>query len=96
MSKSILVIDTPKRCSMCEFLKEYNKDHYCSRLGENDVVDEYMQSTPKGKPNWCPLKEMPEKKKFNLTEGEFDTGKRYGYNDCIDEILKAEDIKHEK
>lgn len=93
MSKSILIIDTPERCSMCEFLKNTDEEYcYCGRLGFDYQVNEYMMSTPKGKPDWCPLKEVPDKKKHNRTLDEnacyyhisdFDKG----YNKCIDEIL---------
>ena len=64
MSKSILVIDTPERCSMCEFFKKTDEGYcYCGRLDFDYQVNEYMKSTPKGKPDWCPVKDIPEKKK---------------------------------
>lgn len=90
MNKSILVIDTPERCSTCEFLKENKEEYYCGRLNETDIVEDYMQSTPKGKPDWCPLKEIPQK----VDEGNKYTDCEYyraqGYNTCIDEILKGD------
>lgn len=100
MSKSILIIDTPERCSMCEFLHRTDEDYcYCGRLGFDYQVNEYMRSMPKGKPNWCPLKEFPERKERiqycgNGVIGINDMSKsrfNEGWNACIDEILKERD-----
>lgn len=94
MDKSILIIDTPKRCSMCEFLRRTDEDYcYCGRLGFDYQVNEYMMSTPKGKPDWCPVKEIPEKKTPRKIKDE-NLGHYYisafdkGYNKCIDDILE--------
>lgn len=84
MSKSILVIDTPERCSMCEFLKSTDEEYcYCGRLGFDYQVNEYMRSMPKGKPDWCPLRDLPEK--YYPVSMNFESG----FNACIDEILKG-------
>lgn len=104
MSKSIILIETPQRCSMCKFLNgTENGYHYCHMLDFDYQVDEYMQSTPKGKPDWCPLKEVPDKKKekqymkrLNSNRNIETYGERtdlcaVGWNDCIDEILKERD-----
>lgn len=65
MSKSILVIDIPERCSMCKFMRSTDEEyHYCRVSGFDYQVDEYMRSTPKGKPDWCPLHEVPKKLDF--------------------------------
>lgn len=94
MSKSILVIDTPESCNECQFSAEklcengrctLNKD--CSNL------------IPKnGKPDWCLLRDLSEKKspkKFcNVVNGRkvwgfHMSGFNKGFNACIDEILKG-------
>lgn len=63
MSKSILVIDTPECCCQCRF-SGADGDYCC--LKENMVSDsnaiseeEYLNK----KPDWCPLQELPEKRK---------------------------------
>lgn len=97
LGKAILVIDMPERCSMCEFLKENGKEHYCSRLSNFDVVDDYMQSTTKGKPDWCPLKVLPDKREPRKIKDDVNLGHYYvssfdkGYNKCIDDILNDKD-----
>lgn len=88
MGKSILVIDTPERCSMCKFMRRTDEEyHYCRVLEFDYQVDEYMKSTPKGKPDWCPLRDLPEKANHPdyCDSGRYDKG----WNDCIDEILKG-------
>lgn len=90
MSKSIILVETPQRCSMCKFLNDTeNGYHYCRILDFDYQVDEYMQSTPKGKPDWCPLKEVPNK----IAEENrwFSEDYAKGYNTCIDEISKERD-----
>lgn len=86
MSKSILVIDTPKACIDCPC-------HFCIDSGimwcgqekrklEADDIEIY-------KPDWCPLKEVQKKEATSLMlASRAFVG---GYNKCIDEILKEGD-----
>lgn len=71
MSKSVLVIDTPETCSECVFCNEFNEgiEAYCfvtdddkdkDSMKEINCKDGYCQ----GKPAWCPLKPLPEKKEY--------------------------------
>lgn len=85
MSKSILVIDTPENCGKCPCFLEVATD-CCGVNGKN--IDSH------GKPDWCPLKDVPEKKNvrnFCLGEKDFEKkGYQQDYNACIDEILKGD------
>ena len=69
MTKAVLLIDMPKQvcqgCTLCYGTK--NDDEYmCCATG---------RIVPDGeKPDWCPLRKLPEK-------GE-------GWNACLDEIMK--------
>ena len=86
MSKSILVIDTPNSCMGCNFLYcdvEHDTDN-CIACEESRKVNLEKEE----KPDWCPLREMPEKKRVSLLDNELEIGKKHGYNACIDEILK--------
>lgn len=84
MAKAILVMDMPGCCADCHCgyfergTKELNL--VCGATGEdaNNV----------GKPDWCPLRELPEKKKLTYTDLCADN-KASGWNDCLDEILGA-------
>ena len=88
--KSILVIDTPKDCPECP----------CFRA-ENDVptyYGEYCSVIRKGlsgeKPEWCPLKLLPQKKGIDKTlefggyENIIQESLARGYNACLEEITE--------
>ena len=94
MSKSILVIDTPESCHKCEF-SEFG-DLICGIARCNMSKKESNK-----KPNWCPLRDLPEKKKEKQYTNRQDNRRNteayketrdmvaVGWNMCIDEILKA-------
>lgn len=87
MSKSILVIDTPENCAKCDL-----KDGYFCGITKRWIDEDCFL-----KPDWCPLRDLPEKKLkvkyqgngcFGINEAmknSFNTG----FNACIDEILKG-------
>ena len=100
--KAILVIDMPKCCAECPLmLWDAESEYYgacCPTLKEdNCVADSYKENENKGtKPNWCPLKPMPQKNEIKNEEEfmnvcgwmyEVQTGMDIGWNDCIEEIL---------
>lgn len=77
MSKSVLVIDTPKKCDSCIYVSTF-----CSFCGINcrDIKDTSV------KPDWCPLMDLPEKDNFDDLYDEYYTGYHDGWNDCLREI----------
>lgn len=88
--KAILVIDMPKECWDCPL-------HRSSWDEDNEEImicrGKYMESHYGERPDWCPLKPLPEKKHKITNDYEsiksFNTYFLYrdGWNDCIDEIL---------
>ena len=83
MAKAVLVMDMPECCvdCCCGYFERYTNELnlVCGATGEdaNNV----------GKPDWCPLRELPEKKERRVGEhGE--RMYRAGFNACLDEILK--------
>ena len=82
MAKAVLVMDMPECCvdCCCGYFERYTKELnlVCGATGEdaNNV----------GKPDWCPLRELPEKANHPdyCDNGRFDKG----WNACLDEILK--------
>ena len=88
MSKAVLVMDMPRKCSDCQFYYEtYDEDDdYVSKCEVlNDItIDGFID-----KYSGCPLKPMPEK----ANHPDWCDGGRYdkGYNACIDELLKGEE-----
>ena len=86
MSKSVLVIDTPENCYSCYLRKLIRNWSYCAVKSER-IKDSMV------KPDWCPLKPLPEKMKVTgIYNGEYFRagGKppsyKIGWNACIDEI----------
>lgn len=75
MSKAILVIDMPENCLKCK-LQDWANCRIIKGCHTGDT-----------RPDWCPLKEFPQKKKDTLMTNY----KRYvqGWNDCIDRIEKG-------
>lgn len=103
MSKSILVIDAPETCLDCRFCRELHEGiEACCELSDepNDkelcrmIEADYCQE----KPDWCPLRDFPEKKPkvkyqgngcFGINEA-MKNSFNMGFDSCIDEILKGE------
>lgn len=101
MSKSIVVVDTPETCVDCIFCQEYGigsrKYAFCyvtNGDSENDMkpidcIYGYRQS----KPDWCPLKPLPEKKEYIVPIDNVESQKdiiAVGWNACLREITGGE------
>lgn len=86
--KAILVMDMPSGCMGCNFLHceiEENKE-YCEAREIRKQVDLAKEE----KPDWCPLRELPEKMQVcgkYPQEDKIVPSYKIGYNACIDEIL---------
>ena len=84
MSKSILVLDTPKNCGECLICASWQssafsiREYWCT-VSENTSVNPY------DKPKWCPLKPAPKKVKVMYGDDSQDWDK--GYNSCVEEIV---------
>ena len=93
MAKALLVMDIPECCAdcCCGYFERYTKELnlVCGATGEdaNNV----------GKPDWCPLRELPERKEeFELRECKGSVKGTWkvplienkGFNACLDEILE--------
>lgn len=77
MSKSILVIDTPENCFKCDLKDGY----FCGK------TKRWIDEACFPKPDWCPLRDLPEK--MPEENRWFSEDYEKGRNDCIDEILKG-------
>ena len=60
MSKSVLVINTPKYCALC-VLRSGVFHPFC-RVNNRDITDLSIR------PDWCPLMDLPEKDKEEENE----------------------------
>lgn len=88
MAKAVLIMDMPEqvcqKCTLC-YETENDDEYLCCATGK---------LLPDGaKPDWCPLRELPEKANHPdyCDNGRFDKG----WNACLDEILKANGMRKE-
>lgn len=80
MSKSVLVIDTPEKCISCIYVGIL---HYFCRINCRDIKD------VSAKPDWCPLKPLPDKKEYIVPIDNVESQKdiiAVGWNACVNEI----------
>jgi hypothetical protein len=98
MRKSALVTDTPKNCYDCPFGTEYCGDSEyegCCELAEcldSDmrlITEEHYDYESESRPDWCPLKPLPEKKEYIVPTNNVESQKdiiAVGWNACLREI----------
>lgn len=90
MKKAVLVIDMPKNCKECKLMVYDDISYWCPVRTMNDIfyeTDVYQYVKNETKPDWCPLKEIPEKKEIFNNCDDYLNGVDDGWNACIDEIL---------
>ncbi len=96
MGKAILVMDMPECCEECPLMRcevDCIPEEYCKANNNEEIIN------VEKKTDWCPLKELPERKEEvrycgNGIFGINDMSKsrfNEGWNDCLDEILKERD-----
>lgn len=98
MSKSVLVMNTPENCYDCPFGTSYCGEleyvGYCELADCLDcdeilMTEEHYDCESKSRPNWCPLKPLPEKKEYIVPIDNIESQKdiiAVGWNACIDAI----------
>ena len=83
MAKGYIVVDMPDSCENCKFCHIYDEP-YC--LG---CVITDMTHAGWDKPDWCPIKEIPDNLKENKLNTELVDFMR-GWNEMIDEMFGDE------
>lgn len=93
--EGIIVVDKKDACLDCQFCREIQEGYEacCTlKIDEKDselfkMIDaDYCQEVP----NWCPIKQLPEKKSMDLGQTVINAARNEGWNACIDEILKGD------
>lgn len=93
MTKGFILVDVPETCLDCRFCVEVHEgiEAYCALKNNSCNHDEFKEidvSYPQNKPDWCPIRELPECKeptKFPFSPGmpwEY-TEYEQGWNDCL-------------
>ncbi len=95
MSKCVLVMDMPSSCSKCDLRgKNYGLENVCfGKVEHSKKYGDYYKDIQniETRPDWCPLRNLPEKDNKSYFPDEYSDGHRDGYNACIDELLKGEE-----
>ena len=98
MRKSVLVMNTPENCYDCPFGSAYCDEFgyvgYCEIADclHYDVIlmtEEHYDCESKSRPEWCPLKPLPEKKEYIVPIDNVESQKdiiAVGWNACINKI----------
>lgn len=79
MSKAVLILDMPNSCYECCL----NNYHFCDVT--TDSIEEYMNT--EHRPDWCPLKKLPDEKSGADLYDEEEWGCQFGWNYFRDTIL---------
>lgn len=88
--KGIIVVDIPEKCKVCRFYYAARDIHTGKYAGGCRIISTMMVRDTGKKPDWCPIKPVPEKKNVKKASTFTDLGFIEGWNACIDEILKEE------
>lgn len=89
MPKAVLVMNMPESCFGCNFM-------YCDEESDTETCQAMETARDidliEDRPDWCPLRELPERKEeLPVEKYEFGgLGKAFtsGWNACLDKILK--------
>lgn len=97
MSKSMLVINTPENCLDCQFCYELDEGvEACCSISDDDKDTSLMKKIDceygycQGKPDWCPLKPLPEEKEEEYWRSKLSLAWIRGWNTCISKITGGE------
>lgn len=82
MSKSVLVIDTPVNYKSCIYVRV---------LAELCIINCRDIKDTSAKPDWCPLRPLPEKNKAPKVASGYELGYEDGWNKCLAEIQGGAD-----
>ena len=91
MAKAVLVMDMPENCENCAckyFSYEDDALYDCAITGKTIPINGGRYGE---KPDWCPLRELPEKEETVhsqecYTNGYWSDEMKAGWNACLEEI----------
>lgn len=93
MRKSVLVMNTPENCLDCRFCYELDEGaEACCSISDDDKDVSLMKKIDceygycQGKPDWCPLKPLPEEKEEEYWRSKLSFAWIRGWNTCISKI----------
>lgn len=90
MAKAVLFMDMPDSCDVCDYVDDTQPPRYgertlyCMAPGIGEDVTDYVAC----RPDFCPLRELPEKEHNDNEYDEYLDGWDAGWNACLDEITR--------
>lgn len=88
MGKSIIIFDTPTKCNDCPLKIYYpDIDSFVCEVGRS-IGKKWGRVDPYFKPEWCCLKEVPNKLSWYTDLDRYEKGYVDGWNDAINEITE--------
>lgn len=91
MSKAVLVMNMPENCYQCRLTHRLNPEEIIDCRGRI-LSDTYVIF--KNRPNWCPLRELPEEKESDpVMDHDIDFGSAIGWNACLEAITRESEEK---
>lgn len=79
MSKSLMILNTPKSCEECNLCVAVLGKYYCAAKGIHIAKGERDCS--------CPLVAVPEKLDTDSVKGAMEYACGFGWNECLNRIL---------
>ncbi len=86
MHKSVLVMNTPYRCDDCLCVDTYDSSYQWCRYAKKKMPFSIHFT----KPDWCPLKPLPEKEDDYMDD--YYEGYTDGWNYCLYKITGDENV----
>ncbi len=86
MGKGFVLIDIPESCEKCRFFSFDIAGCYCIVSDDENNPDYYRETTIKHgakKPEWCPIRKLPEKDLKNYYSDEYLSRYADGWNTCV-------------
>ena len=83
--KAMLIMDMPSSCSTCQLCVPSKEKELCWRctLYPTMMIAKRKMNI---RQEYCPLREVPQKKEIAFRDSDITRIEKIGYNDCIDEI----------
>lgn len=88
MSKAVLIMDMPKSCQSCKLSRKTpcnDWDRVCCPAG---VYMDFKPTMIVDRQDWCPLRELPEKKSEEFGQTVINAARAEGWNACLDAIME--------
>lgn len=93
MKKGFVLVDIPDNCKECPLSTNLygliRGELICCNVAPDRVNGFRIKEEVCGKPDWCPIREMPKKRNEHDERDECGYYRAEGWNSCIDELERV-------